>query len=278
MTHAIIMKLVELVTHRGHHVYMDNFYTSPQAFVDLRATGFGACGTLQLNHRGLPLVIKEAVRKGEGKVIRLDPSMYTIKSTDKRLVTVLTTIQSGDDVVTIERRNQRAPGGQERVQKPQADRLLSYYGFSHRTVRWWRRAFFFLLDMAAVNSYVRYTVQHPDKMRRYTHEQHRIQLATDLLTAAGVSTTSLASHGRRSVSSHPVARLTEHHFLTAIGRNETGWPIQQDCTVCSRRRGRGRHTSVGSAICPCVWYHVSNFTTQRGTHRGTSLTVERCEV
>ena len=150
--------------------------------------------TLRLNRCGLSLVIKEAVRKGERKVIWLDPSMYAIKWMDKRLVTVLTTIHSGDDVVTIERRNWRAPGGWERVQKPQAvahynkymgavdtaDQLLSYYGFSHCTVRWWRRAFF-LLDMAAVNSYVLYTVQHPEKRRRFTHEQYHIQLATDLL-------------------------------------------------------------------------------------------------
>ena len=130
-----------------------------------------------------------------------------------------------------------------------------------------RRAFF-LLDMAAVNSYVLYTVQHPDKRRRLTHEQYRIQLATDLLTAAGVSTT---SHGRRSVSSHPVARLTEHHFLTTIERNESGQPIQQDCTVCSWRQGRGRNTTtykcrecdLPMCVVPCFELHHTKRDPQR---------------
>ena len=273
MTHAVIMKLVEPVAHRGYHVYMDNFYTSPQAFVDLCATGFGACGTLQLNRRGLPLVIKEAVRKGERKVVWLDPSMYAIKSTDKRLVTVLTTIQSGDDVVTIERRNQRAPGGQERVQKPQAVADYNKYMGTQQTSCCHTMALAIVrLDGGDEPSSFCFTWQLSTAM---------CGTVSSTLTRRGgslMSSTAFSSHGRRSVSSHPVARLTERHFLTAIGRNETGWPLQQDCTVCSRRQGRGRHTSVGSAICPCVWYHVSNFTTQRGTHRGTFLTVERCEV
>ena len=55
------------------------------------------------------------------------------------------------------------------------DQLLSYYGFPHRTVTWWRRAFYFLLDATIVNSYILYskTVQG----RRLSHEQYRITLA-----------------------------------------------------------------------------------------------------
>ncbi len=35
-----------------------------------------------------------------------------------------------------------------------SDQLLSFYGFSHWTVKWWRRAFFHLFDMAIVNAYI----------------------------------------------------------------------------------------------------------------------------
>ena len=164
MTHAVVMKLVEPIEDRGHHVFMDNYYTSPQVFAVLRSNGFGACGTLRLNRRGLPAAIKQRVKKQEIKAIRLDASMLAIKWMDKRLVTVLTTIHD-DSVVEVERRSRHAPGGTERIEKPQAvaeynhytggvdtaDQLLSYYGFSRRTVKWWRRVFF-LLDMAVVNS------------------------------------------------------------------------------------------------------------------------------
>ena len=78
VTHAVVMKLVDPIKDRGHNVYMDNFYTSPQVFADLRDNGFGACGTLRLNRRGLPPAIHQKVRKGEKATIRLDTSMVAI--------------------------------------------------------------------------------------------------------------------------------------------------------------------------------------------------------
>ena len=35
-----------------------------------------------------------------------------------------------------------------------ADQLVLYYGFSHRSVKWWKRVFFHLLDVAIVNSHI----------------------------------------------------------------------------------------------------------------------------
>ena len=194
MTHAVVMRLVDPIKGKGHHVYMDNYYTSPKLFSDLRDNGFGACGTVRVNRHGLPAAMKENVRKGETKAIQLDNSMLAIKWMDKRAMTALTTIHE-DTAVAVERRNRHAPGGWETVIKPQtiveynrymgevdhADQLLSYHGFGHHTVKWWRRAFFFLLDMAVVNSFILYTLENPDKRRRLTHEQFRFTLATDLM-------------------------------------------------------------------------------------------------
>ena len=171
-------------------------------------------------------------------MFKLDKSMLVIKWMDKRPVIMLTTIHS-DDVISSERRSKRAEGGREKVEKPvvvaeynkfmggvdKADQFLSYYGFSHRTVRWWRRAFFFLLDMAVVNSYIIYTQKYTSS-RRFTHEQYIIQLATDLLAAADVALPVLTTAHHRSL--HPIARLTERHFPTTIGMSNTGRHMQQD--------------------------------------------------
>jgi len=65
----------------------------------------------------------------------------------------------------------------------QADQLLSHYGFGHRSVKWWRRAFLFLLDLAVLNSYILYLYAKTNtyKKGRLTHEQFCITLATELL-------------------------------------------------------------------------------------------------
>ncbi len=36
------------------------------------------------------------------------------------------------------------------------DQLCSYYSFLHKSVKWWRKVFFWLLEVAVVNSYVLY--------------------------------------------------------------------------------------------------------------------------
>ena len=54
MTHAVVVMMLEGLEGRGHHVYTDNFYSSPALFGDLRRLGFGACGTVRINQRGVP--------------------------------------------------------------------------------------------------------------------------------------------------------------------------------------------------------------------------------
>ena len=68
-----------------------------------------------------------------------------------------------------------------------SDKLLYYYGFSHRTVKWWRRAFFHLIDLAVVNAYIMYCGT-PHSGQRFTHEQFRIELAKGMLMSVAVNT------------------------------------------------------------------------------------------
>ena len=168
VTHAIVLKLLEGLEDRGHHVYTDNYYSSPALFGDLRRLGFGACGTVRLNRRGLPKEVKATLKKGEMVSKQMDSSMLALKWVDKRAVTMLSTIH--DDSFVTKRRSRTAQDGQEDILKPlmveeynknmggvdTGDQLESYYGFTHRTVKWWRRLFFHLIDVAILNAYILY--------------------------------------------------------------------------------------------------------------------------
>ena len=46
ITSGVVLRLVEPICGHGHHVYMDNLYTSPTLYAELHLQGFGACGTL----------------------------------------------------------------------------------------------------------------------------------------------------------------------------------------------------------------------------------------
>ena len=63
-THAVVLKS-EGLDGKGH-MYTDNYYSSPALFGDLRRLGFGACGTVRKNRRGLPdETTKAKLKKGE---------------------------------------------------------------------------------------------------------------------------------------------------------------------------------------------------------------------
>ena len=45
---------------KGHHVYMDNYYSSPELFSELYFRQTYACGTVRQNRKGLPNAVKKA--------------------------------------------------------------------------------------------------------------------------------------------------------------------------------------------------------------------------
>ena len=232
MTAGVVLRLVDPIRDLGHHLYVDNLYTSPSLFRELHLRGFEACGTLRINRRGVPPEVKTALKKGEKRVVPVDDNMAVIQWHDKRLVSILSTLHS-DSPVETERRSRSAPGGREVVEKPEAVveynmymggidhgyQLLSYYGFPHRTVKWWRRAFFFLLEAAIVNSYIMYSmgVSGP----RLSHKQFRISQAKQLLASTAQGEL-VASQGPVHQPHQPLARLMERHFPAQLEKSSAG--------------------------------------------------------
>lgn len=150
LTPGVVLKLLEGVENKGHHVYCDNYYTSRYPLLILLELGFGACGTMRLDRWRMPQALSDAkLYKGEVFSCEVEKSMQALKWRDKRYITMLSTIH--DMSMVIERYNTYMAG----VDK--ADQLLSYYGFGHRTVKWWRRALF-QFENAIVNAYILYRI------------------------------------------------------------------------------------------------------------------------
>eukprot|EP00731_Ephydatia_muelleri_P012876 Em0007g186a len=92
----VVLDLVKNLAGKGHHVYFDNYYTSPTLCHKLHTSGFGCCGTLRLDRKGIPPSFRAAVlRKGE-VVQYTDGEILGLKWKDKKDVSLLTTIHNGD--------------------------------------------------------------------------------------------------------------------------------------------------------------------------------------
>ena len=53
-THRIVMNMVSPCNDARHHLYFDNYYTSPAVIADLVVKHFGAFGTLRVNREEVP--------------------------------------------------------------------------------------------------------------------------------------------------------------------------------------------------------------------------------
>ena len=137
-------------------MYMDNYYTSPTFLPLCNSLGLER-GTVRINRHRMPKQVTAAKLKGEMTTSEVKKGMLALKWQDKQAVVMLSTIH--DDSRVTKRRTRLVAGGIEEVQKPtmveymymggvdKGDQLM-YYGFSHCTVKWWRRAFFHLFENA----------------------------------------------------------------------------------------------------------------------------------
>ena len=86
----IVSTLVEPFRFQGHHVFCDNFYSSPALFTDLTADGITATGILRTNRQGISADVlqlkalnKSNVERGTGYYIRPPKLVYTVWKDNK---------------------------------------------------------------------------------------------------------------------------------------------------------------------------------------------------
>ena len=120
-----------------------------------------------------------------------------------------------------------------------ADHYMASYAFNRKSLKWWRKLFFWLLEMAIVNSYILYCRHSPSAQRNHLKYRERliIQLVSD------VRNSNRDQRGRPSTSDR-AERLNGHlHLIDQLPGGRL-----KDCAVCSDRSGPGgRHKT--SYVC-----------------------------
>ena len=104
----------------------------------------------------------------------------------------------------------------------------SIMGLLHRSVKWWKRVFFHLLDLAVVNSHLLFRSVTGSRMS---------QLDFRLAVAKSLTEGLERPHPRRSAGSRELpVRLTERPFPEPVPEGK-----RPDCVVCSNRGVGQRH-------------------------------------
>ena len=227
----------------GRHVYMDNYYSSPELMMELFDKKTYSAGTVRANRKGLPLGVtknKKKLKKGE-VVFRRNGPLLALAWCDKRSVYMLSTIHAANMVNTG-----RVDHRQNLVQKPEpiyyyvklmggvdlGDQLMSYYSFLRRSVKWWRKLFIHLFNMLLLNAFV---LQKKYSTEPLDHEEFR-QCIIKMLLREGLEGCSIKLPARISRRDVSVSRLTERHFPSFIPcqRGAKRSKPTRPCFLCSQ--------------------------------------------
>lgn len=132
-------------------------------------------GTVQSNRKRLPDQVKKPKLKlNETVAYQKDSEIMALSFRDKRTVTMLSTYY-GPNCDEIEQVNK---GGEKiKINKPiaiqnytkfmggidRADQYCGPYGFTRKTYKWWRKLFFWLVEVCIVNSFILYKLDQAEK-------------------------------------------------------------------------------------------------------------------
>ncbi|XP_067669903.1 piggyBac transposable element-derived protein 4-like [Haliotis asinina] len=127
LMYEVVTSLCQNLYGMGHHVYMDNFFTSPSLFQEQSENQTGACGTLRASKLDAPQPVKDAKPKaGDDPHLCKNNEFLYITWTDKRKVNLLTSIHNGSCFL----KRVRSWASQNRlreVRKPKAVQLYSQH-------------------------------------------------------------------------------------------------------------------------------------------------------
>ena len=240
----VVLHLADQYLDQGRHVFTDRYYSSISLAQALKTRATSFTGTMNKNHTDLPDKIQGRYRLADGEVMAFrigDLLALTWRAEKKKKTVIMLSTNSSAAIITIPLRRASA----EAKVKPVvvhtynqhmngvdiADKHSTYYSFLRKTVKWWRKLFFWLLETAVVNSYIMHNnITMP---RRPDHFAYRRAVVESLASRYLSSAPPRRRLGRPRKHPHPEEDDTErlNKQLHLLDRRTQ----LHDCVVCSDR-------------------------------------------
>lgn len=255
ITGDIVAHLLQPYFGKGHVMYVDNWYTSPSLAEFLHDCDTGLCGTVKANRKGMPK-LDNKLRRGEVQVAHSDEWM-ALKWEDKRSVRMLTSVhefgfcstgkqdyKTKADIVkpTCVVDYNRNMGGVDNL-----DRQLSITQTVRKTMKWYRKLAFHLIDLCLSNAHALYKMRNPESI---SFPEFRMEIVRSLLKMDQAETVP-----RNDQSLNRLDRLVGRHFPKQTTKRR--------CHLCSLRKKTQRTTYecptcyVPLCVTPCFeQYHT----------------------
>ena len=232
-----------------HKCFTHRYYTSIPLTDTLLSHGTLFTGTVMKNRKELPAMIRDkkfTVTAGETVAFRDGRLLaFAWKAETKKKPLMMVNSGCSAKPISLTTRRGAAVSKPATVNKYNhcmngvdvADQLTVFYSFVRKTKKWWRKLFFYFLEVAVVNSYIIYksSVTHP-----YSHLRYRRAIVEQAATLSLLQAPPRAGPGapRRFTREDLPQRLEKkQHFLGKL-------PKSRDCVVCSKREPGKRHRTI----------------------------------
>lgn len=181
----VVAHMMRPYFNKGHILYVDNWYSSPKLAEFLHDKDTGLCGTIKKNRKGLPC-LDSKLEKGE---VQLAHNMIwmAMKWQDKKEVYMITSVHEFEYSETGKRDWKTG----EKKMKPSCiidynknmggidiiDKQLSLTETVRKSMKWYKKLFFHLVDMVLVNAHAMYNMNNT----RLSFPEFRMKIVADIL-------------------------------------------------------------------------------------------------
>lgn len=173
-TGAVVVRLTREYQGKGHHLYVDNFYSSPYLFLFLKARELYATGTVNPNRAGYPRELAAEARglpQGQFRWRQFHKLVATVWQ-DTKAVNFLSVVHPATESVQVARNRRQREGGRtvHRQIQLECPKVASEYGKfmggvdrndqmtrvrkGQKQMRWYMRLVIKFLEISAYNAYL----------------------------------------------------------------------------------------------------------------------------
>lgn len=243
----------------GHILFFDNYFTCLQLMIELTKRGIGAVGTLRRDRKGVPRSFYSLkMLKHESKCLqhKIYKNIKAINWRDAKPVYCMSNCVDyhNTEVSKYSRRSK----SMLKVKKPEAlavyniymhgvdkvDQLASYYSFTRKSLKWWKKVFFYLIEISISNSYVLYLQNKGEKT--LSRKAYRLKLIDKLFSR---------NQKYNEYKLHRGRVIPLHHFPLYQ-------PLSKECYWCREFYKMKKRTKYYCEKCEvplCIicfeWYH-----------------------
>ena len=191
----------ELPCHQNHKVFFDNWFTTLDLMLYMLKQGYLSVGTVRSNRtQGCPLTSnKELEKKGRGSYdykVDNNSGIIIVKWVDNSTVLLVSNYVGVMPVEDIDRWCKKA-SARKAVPCPQivvvynkcmggvdlADMLIALYRIEVKTMRWYVKIFWHLVDIAKVNAWLLYRRHYEQAGKPKKYEKSLLEFTTDIADA-----------------------------------------------------------------------------------------------